>query len=93
VVHTGNHQACIDDVRNIWEIFVSLMSTDSLISHVFSSPTFSYTLIWFVEIYVKDLILDLLLVKPIMEMGINIVDDVKYISFMMAYFVLVVVWH
>ena len=41
----------------------------------------------------KDLILDLLLVKPIMEMGINIVDDVKYISFMMAYFVLVVVWH
>ena len=20
-VHTGNHQACIDDVRNIWEIF------------------------------------------------------------------------
>jgi hypothetical protein len=28
-----------------------------------------------------------------MEMGINIVDVVKYISFMMAYFVLVVVWH
>jgi hypothetical protein len=44
---------------------------------------------------VKDLILDLLLVKPIMEMGINIVDVVKYISFMMAYFVLVLVavWH
>ncbi len=39
--HTGNHQACIDDARNIWEIFVSLMSTDSLISHVFSIPTFS----------------------------------------------------
>jgi hypothetical protein len=54
---------------------------------------FSYNSIWFVEIYVKDLILDLLLVKPIMEMGINIVDVVKYISFMMAYFVLVVVWH
>jgi len=42
---------------------------------------------------VKDLILDLLLVKPDMEMGINIVDVVKYISFMMAYFVLVVAWH
>jgi hypothetical protein len=48
---------------------------------------------WLVEIYVKDLILDLLLAKPIMEMGINIVDVVKYISFIMAYFVLVVVWH
>jgi hypothetical protein len=33
------------------------------------------------------------LVKPIMEMGINIVDVVKYISFMMAYFVRVAVWH
>jgi len=28
-----------------------------------------------------------------MEMGINIVDVVKYISFMMVYSVLVVAWH
>jgi len=62
-------------------------------SHVFSGPTFSYNLLWLVEIYVKDLTLDFLLVRPIMETGINIVDVVKYISFMMAYFVLVVVWH
>ena len=55
--------------------------------------SFAYNSQWLVVIYAKDLILDLLLVKPIMEMGINIVDVVKYISFMMAYFVLVVVWH
>jgi hypothetical protein len=42
---------------------------------------------------VKDLIRDLLLEKPVMEMGINIVDVVKYISFMMVSSVLVVVWH
>jgi hypothetical protein len=54
---------------------------------------FPYTSLWFVEIYVKDLILDLLLVTAVMEMGINIVDGVKYISFMTGYFVLVVVWH
>ena len=47
-------------------------------------------MLWVVLIYVKDLILELLLVKPIMEMGIYIVDVVKYISIMMAYFVLVV---
>jgi len=42
---------------------------------------------------VKDLILDVLWVRPIMEMGINTVDVVKDISFMMAYFVLIAVWH
>jgi len=41
VVHTINHQVCNDDVRKVWERFVSLMSIDSLISHIFSSPTFS----------------------------------------------------
>jgi hypothetical protein len=42
---------------------------------------------------VKDLILEFLLVKPTMEIGINIVDVVKYISFMMVCSVLVAVWH
>jgi hypothetical protein len=37
--HTGNHQICDDDVRNIWERFVSLMSK-TLISHIFSGRTF-----------------------------------------------------
>jgi hypothetical protein len=27
VVHTGNHQACIDNVRNIWEIFEPRVNT------------------------------------------------------------------
>src|SRR6266567_1969130 len=41
VVHTGNHQICNDDVRNIWERFVNLMSTDSLSFPIFFSvPTF-----------------------------------------------------
>jgi hypothetical protein len=42
---------------------------------------------------VKDLIQDLLLAHPIMEMVTNIVEDAKSISFMMAYFVLVAVGH
>jgi hypothetical protein len=47
---------------------------------------------WLVVIYVKDLIQDLLLADPIMEMVRNIVEDAKSILFMMAYFVLVVAW-
>src|SRR5437660_7932783 len=43
VVHTGNHQICNDDVRNIWERFVNLMSTDSLSFPIFFSvQPFSY---------------------------------------------------
>ena len=53
--------------------------------------SFAYNSQWLVVIYAKDLNPDLLWVKPIMEMGINIVDVVKYISFIMADFVLVVV--
>ena len=41
----------------------------------------------------KNLILELLLGKPIMEMVIKIVDVVKFFSIITAYFVLVVVWH
>jgi hypothetical protein len=55
--------------------------------------SFPYNSLWSAGIYVRDCIPKILSVKPIMEMGINIVDVVKYISFMMAYFVLVVVWH
>jgi hypothetical protein len=29
VVHTVNYQVCNDDLRNVWERFVSLMSIDS----------------------------------------------------------------
>ena len=36
---------------------------------------FTYNSIWLVEIYGKDLILDLLLEKPVMEMGINSVNS------------------
>jgi hypothetical protein len=51
-----------------------------------------YNSIWFVEIFARGCILEFLLVKPIMEMAINIVDVVKYISFMMVCSVLVAVW-
>jgi hypothetical protein len=47
---------------------------------------------WLVEIYAKDLIQDLPLADPIMQMARNIVEDAKSISTMMSYFVLVVVW-
>ena len=93
MVHTGNHQACNDDVSNIWEIFVSLMSTDSLISHVFSSPTFSYTLIWFVETYVKGFTPRLFLERVTMKVVRNTVKDVKFTFTMKGYSVLVVVCH
>jgi hypothetical protein len=49
-------------------------------------------MLWLVVIYAKDLIQDLPLADPIMQMARNIVEDAKSISFMMAYFVLVVVW-
>jgi len=48
---------------------------------------------WLVEIYAKDLIQDLPLANPIMQMARNIVEDAKSISSMMTYFVLVAAWH
>ena len=49
-------------------------------------------MLWLVVIYAKDLIQDLPLADPTMQMARNIVEDAKSISSMMAYFVLVAVW-
>ena len=50
------------------------------------------SMLWLVVIYAKDLIQDLPLADPTMQMARNIVEDAKSISSMMTYFVLVVVW-
>ena len=54
---------------------------------------FPYNSVWFVEIYVRGCISKLFLVKVIMKVVRNTVDDVRFIIATMVYSVLVAVWH
>jgi hypothetical protein len=54
---------------------------------------FTYNSLWFVEIYVRGCIPKSFLVRVIMKVVKNTVDDVRFIYLMMAPFVRAVEWH
>ena len=93
MVHTGNHQACIDDVRNIWEIFEPHVNRLSFPIFLAVQP-FSYNSVWFAGIYVRGGgITKLFLVRVIMGLARNIVGGVKFTFTMTGISVRVVEWH
>ena len=70
------------------------MSTDSLISHIFSGPTFSYDSVWFAGIYVRGGgITKLFLVRVIMGLARIIGGGVRFTFTMTGISVRVVEWH